>query len=332
MKILIRLLLVFFAHFASAHHKVFPNTFMEMLAYKFAPEIRLHEHEEFPFTSVESYLEHVGLGVFRHGRFDVLLKPGQVNAVRLEQLYFEYKSKLEPAMRKTDEDGFIGDLCFFLPSDRSVISPYARDPVCYAYPRYVDEDNVIDISYIFFHPFNGEVFSHHPCLSRFYDKLGAGAHSGDFEHITVRTNLSGTRILGIFYAAHGPLEGKWYEYKNDNIYSSFGYKVKDNTHPLTWCALNTHGNHNHPGIIDRALPIPLTKVLQKLGIFADITSDHGEHVDCRKILKVIHSKDDRSFPWLKFRGRFGVRPVRALFGVKGPDGPAFKDWWPKEPS
>ena len=156
-----------FLNAANTVSQTLPNNFLAMLADRFAPEIRLHEREEYPFTSVESYLEQVGLGIFRHGRFDIILKPGKVSIGRLNELYFDHKSRLEPAMRKTNE-GFIGDLCFFLPSDRQLTLQGQVEPVCYAYPRYVPELKVIDISYIFFHPFNGEVYSHHACLSWIY--------------------------------------------------------------------------------------------------------------------------------------------------------------------
>jgi hypothetical protein len=270
-----------------------------------------------------------------NGKEVVLIPPGQVTIAKLESLTVVTKGKKEPVMRKLGHENDLSNVMLYIPKEnyQDIAQSKGALPVCYAFPHYIDNNvaNDIEISYSFFNPYNGTVSSNIPGLSTIFATLGVGHHEGDWEHITVRLDNTGSRIMGIHYATHGSTEGKWYFNENRDLKSDKGYKIRaDNKQPVTWSTLETHGNHNQPGTIRREPPIKLKALVKTFGVLVERTSDQGRHIDCRANLQVFDPvKPDKDHPWLKFRGRWGGKPPNPK-GDIGPDGPAFKDWWLKE--
>jgi hypothetical protein len=308
-----------------------PN-FLVGLAKKYAPQLREHEKEKFPLANANWFLKKAGLMQVKDGKEIVLIQPGQVTIEKLKNLNISVNGKNEPVMRKSGTEGDIETLKLYIPKDnyKDVTSSKGANPACYAYPRYVDQGQAIEISYIFFNPYNGTVGSNIPLVTPLLDSLGVGHHEGDWEHITVRLDKLGSNILGVFYATHGAAEGKWYKTASSDLKSENGYKIR-NGRLITWSALDTHGNHNRSGNIHREPPSAFKAIIKTLGLLVEKTSDNGRQYDCRNILQVFSPDNpSKNHPWLDFRGRWGGKPPKLKADVRGPDGPAFKDWWRKE--
>lgn len=303
------------------------------LAKKFAPEIREHHREHYFLGSVEWFLKHAGLMLMDGKDSIVLIPPGQVTIKKLDMLYVGKDGKQESVMQKTGDEGVLDDLLLYIPEDKymTATDEMECEPKAYTYARFIDDGEYIDISYIFFSSYNGSAGSNFVLIKKGIDAFGIGHHQGDFEHITVRVNTYDETIEGIFFSAHSRAEGHWYFHHNEDYKSFHGYKLSPLGQPIAWCAKDTHGMYNRPGIIKRCPPIPGRNFIKSLGILVDKTSNQGAHTDCRDRLEIFDPKDPKkSHPWLRFRGYWGKRPEK-LLAKKGPCGPIFKEWWTKEP-
>lgn len=307
--------------------------FLVELAKKYAPLLRQHPDEKFPLANADWFLQNAGLMQVKDGKEVELIPPGKVTIDKLKNLTIDVKGKKEPVMRKTGTEGDIDTLKLFIPKNNysNVQKGAGAKPVCYAFPRFVDEGKAIEIAYMFFNAYNGTVGSNIPLVTPVLDTLGVGHHEGDWEHISVRLDPTGQKIAGIFYATHGSTEGKWHRSPNTNLTSSDGYKLKDGQ-PVTWSTLDTHGNHNYAGTIKREPPSAFKAIIKTLGLLVEKTSDKGKQYDCRQMLEIFTPDDpSKNHPWLDFRGRWGGKVKdKSMADERGPDGPAFKDWWRKE--
>jgi hypothetical protein len=185
-------------------------------------------------------------------------------------------------------------------------------------------DHTIDLQYFFFYAYNGNVI----------DKLStAGAHEGDWEHITVRLSdqvLQPTweittdheYLIGIFYARHGK-EGRWYmDEKLDGSSIDNGYRLLENSnHPIVYSAKGGHASYTHPQAPQkRYVPFGV-----RLRFLDDHTDDSGQWWDTWKNCVIL----DPALPelkWMHFVGQWGNKASTWL-DVDGPYGPLMKHYY-----
>jgi hypothetical protein len=172
--------------------------------------------------------------------------------------------------------------------------------ICYAHIQPVPRQKNWDIIYLFFYPYNSSI-----------SKVGKFEHEGDWEHIRVRVDADGTKILKVFFAAHDK-EGKWYRHKSLDPVKGFS---KLGNHPIVYSALHSHASYPRAGKQNRR----------------DLPDDHTERGrgpwntwlrvgDVGDRLHPLNGQD-----WLRYSGRWGEI---GLWGfTTGPFGPAFKNWW-----
>ncbi len=308
--------------------------YLDHLAKKYAPELREHEGEKFPLANARWIWERSGI-VFNG---ETLVKPGDIPNTDLDRITVNVDGRNEPIMRRDESQRTIKGLALVIPEKfyKSREDGVAADPVCYAYARRGKDDDFIDISYIFFNPYNGTASSGIFGVTTILDKLGVGHHEGDIEHITVRLDSSGNTIKGVHYARHGHTEGSWYTKPAARITDDKGYKLNRRNQIVTWSALDTHGNSNRAGSLKRKPPIGFFGDLVKMiGVLVEKTSSDGRHYDCRKILDVLPAEIpviDKEHEWMNFRGVWGrPKPPKAKKGSGGPTGVLDKDWWDEEP-
>jgi hypothetical protein len=94
----------------------------------------------------------------------------------------------------------------------------------------------VSIQYWFFFPFNGNTA----------DMFNAGAHEGDWEHITVVVEPVSELVIALYFAAHSH-EAYWL----DPTQVTFSNK----THPHVYSALHTHASYESVGRKRRRLPV-----------------------------------------------------------------------------
>jgi Vacuolar protein sorting-associated protein 62 len=130
---------------------------------------------------------------------------------------------------------------FYLQPDESVYNGSMEGAPYYVRIRKVDKaehdnDDVVEIQYWFFYPYNGAVM-----------KL-FGAHEGDWEHVKVRVDVSSRRILKIYFAAHGSAEGRWVSASTKTPYpdrDTYMLRTDEqgNDRPVVFSAWHTHASY-----------------------------------------------------------------------------------------
>jgi hypothetical protein len=307
--------------------------FLANLAHKYAPQLRQHEREPYPLANVEWFIKNAGLSLNENGREKILIPPGQVTLEKLAAMNIQINGRQEPVLRTAKNQRDNNALRLFIPKDKyhSIAHSKNAAPVCYAYPRYIDNGDAIDITYFFFFPYNGTARSNVTFIEPILEGLGIGHHEGDFEHVTVRIDKTGAFIKGMYFAAHGASEGKWHLARGHGATDKRGYKI-ENSRPLVFTALETHGSHNHAGTIFREPPGAFKDIVKFFGILVEETSNRGNHYDCRTMLEVFSPDNpSKNHPWLLFRGRFGGKAPKPQADDYGPESPLFSDYWFKQP-
>lgn len=305
--------------------------FLESLSFFYAPEVREHEEEKIPLANAQWIVDHSGISFNNQ----LLVTIGKINFEIANLLEISLFGQKESVFRKNRNESTLPWLSLHIPSrfQHSFDGSKRALPKCYAHARRSQNSKTIDISYIFFYPYNGAIQSNSLIFTKIFNRLGTGKHEGDIEHITVRLDEFGEKILGVFYASHGPTEGKWYTHQGE-LEDKYGYKINDQGQLITWTALYTHGNHNRAGVIKRKAPIPFKNIIGGLGILVDKTSDYGTHYNCRELLEILPDENPapKSHYWMNFRGTWGLFNQKdAKRGFVAPFGLLDKDWWNEEP-
>ncbi|MCP4539740.1 MAG: Vps62-related protein, partial [Chloroflexi bacterium] len=158
--------------------------------------------------------------------------------------------------------------------------------------------------YCFFYPFNGSIA-----------KAIEVTHEGDWEHVKVEVDKTGTKIHRIYFAAHGG--GKWV---SKATASRKGFECVQSTHPVVYSARDSHASYPAKGKQARGL----------------LPADHtgtGKTLDCWKgprfTLLGNKSAPPAGQDWLRFSGFWGHlgSGLPVVVPDRGPMGPAYKTWW-----
>jgi hypothetical protein len=262
----------------------------------FAPEIRLDHRERYLPSSVEWYLDRVQMRYDHpHCPDHQILDRGEVTAGSLIDQRHSTTNLIcsHTSTEESSADPPASDFFLQIPNGRGEqATRRGSDPeewTCYAHV-YPVPGGGYDVQYWIFYPYNGKV-----------RKLG-GAHEGDWEHVTVRVDDSGTSIDRVYLSAHEG--GRWYD-------PSCLLETQDGR-PIVYSALDSHAAYRGPG----SPPPEAEQIL-------DRTSDGGEVLDCsRSWVNVGELEAPRSgAEWLRYNGRWGE--IGEVFS--GPRGPAFHD-------
>lgn len=203
------------------------------------------------------------------------------------------------------------------PDDDSVRGGSAGGAKMYAHIRKspgVPQD-WIDIQYWFFYAYNGKIGGPLPLPF-------AGAHEGDWEHITVR--LSNWRagvaaeVEAVFFAAHGHREGTWLVKRSDEPKGGH-YALVDGTHPVVFSAWHSHASYENSGIHWR----------ENTGYFAQDFASGGYDWGPAGVaeLVAVDADLDAGIPpaaWLAYGGHWGSSGPGA---EASPQGPSHQDPW-----
>lgn len=212
-----------------------------LLTQTFAPKVYLHPDELFFPMHTKPYIEKSSL---RLGKKNIIIPEGDLDERRL----LEHGS-YEHIVHHDDKKGELDSV------------------KCYAFPRFTQDRQAVDISYWLFYPFNGAP----EILGRPYNpESGIGAHFGDWEHITVRLTADAEHIIGIHYAAHGKDEGTWQWGQVNNPEKAYmkgdakhmrysGYVLDAQTfQPIAFSSKFTHAMYNRAGTIQREITYGLS--------------------------------------------------------------------------
>jgi len=264
----------------------------------FAPQVRLDRRERHKPSSVPWYLDRVQMR-FHHSLCPdhQILDRGSVTVSSLirqshptNDFLCSHGSTTVPSAGPPASDFFLQ-----IPNGRNEQRTRrgsgADDWTCYAHV-YPLAQGGYDVQYWFFYPYNGKV------------RGLAGAHEGDWEHMTVRVDSGGTRVDRIYLSAHEG--GTWY------VPSCL--RQTSDGRPIVYSALDSHATYRGPG----SPPPEASQIL-------DRTSDGGDVLDCStswvnvgELAAPLNGAD-----WVRYNGRWGE--LGELFS--GPRGPAFQDSW-----
>lgn len=202
------------------------------------PVFHLHPEDHFMPTTVEEFMLHSELqqlqspsaGCTAASQWVTLLQRKQVNSAALAAAQQRFKGR--GAMRLALSDAA---RCGF-PKDRI-------DDV----PLYVNTKEVLnssgdvealELNYMTFYAYNGH-----------YNVFGmaVGAHTGDWEHVTVRLDANTGRTLGMYYHAHRNHDGVWLPVE------AMPRDTKGSGRPAAFVAFHGHGCYPSPGRHLRAL-------------------------------------------------------------------------------
>jgi len=273
---------------------------------RFAPLVRFHPEEAYFPSSVEWFLKRVRLtheSSPMHAKRPVVITPvlakGEIDSV-----------KLVSQSVGNDYSGGVSKGTFFLdiPGDsehtRTCLGHLASAK-CYVHVQPASSGRW-HLAYLFFYPFNGAIA---------IDKKIT--HEGDWEHIKVEVDKSGSNIIRVFFSAHAG--GKWHVRYSTAHGNTDGFRCTENTHPIVYSARHSHASYPKSGEQHRPTAI--------------LPDDYcGNGIEWRTWGALEHLGDKADPPvgqeWLKFNGRWGEHRG-SIYGdiVEGPTGPAFKKWW-----
>jgi len=243
---------------------------MENLVKKFAPIVYLHPNEQYFPCAIGNFLPYTEM-INSDGT--IVAKRGEINTENLVKFSQETK------------DPYLSVDKTFWPGQKDVENvPF--------YVRTVEHEEYIDISYIFLYAYNSGYF-----LGPIY--LG-GEHEADIEHLTVRVvkteDPDTSRILKIYYSAHGSPEGVWINASDIEM---------ENGHPVGYIAKGSHAMYPKQGTWYRIMGFANDKTVKGMRW-------QGEPV-------IINDVD-----WKNYQGCFGgPKPGNVSSLVR-------KTWWYKE--
>src|SRR3990170_2169110 len=285
------------------------DAFEATLIERFAPFVRLHSDDEFRPSSAGWYLERVQMRFHHEGCSDhqVLDRPNITLATITTQAH---NTGCNDTGVPQYSDPRTSPSNFFLqiPNDGQEQTVRHGDPDANQWPAYAHARqaagglDAYDIQYWFFYPYNGPM-------------SGAGEHEADWEHVTVRVDLTGNTIQEMYFSAHYG-EGRWYP--ADQLIYKGG-------RPVVYSARNSHASYPKAQTWVRPFPKPDDQTadggpewdtLQPFNMSAKVTNlGELEHP--------LFDHDDNPFTWLRYSGRWGE--IGVFFS--GPHGPAFQGSW-----
>lgn len=285
---------------------------LDELAIRYAPIFQFQHQETYLPSSVEWYIHQVELQ-YNQSR---VVPAGSLDP----QLIADWQPSTGPNL--TPEQKKMG-LALKIP-DRNQDMIRAGDistAPCYAHAHYIDQGRGIEINYVLFFPFNGQVFTKSKLINRFFFHSGVGFHEGDFEHITVRLNSNGSKILGIYYSAHS----------NEETWLTRNFPTTPENRLVSYVALNTHAMYPYSGVIHRKVLTPewlykYFNIRRSWTPLIDITDGKGLALDCRQQMTLIHPEHPENHPWTSYYGRWGSKSSE-YYSSRGPGTFTQSDWF-----
>lgn len=212
------------------------------LAQKSAPLLKFHPDDASSLASADWYIPRCSLEVLKQdGSKETLATLGTLTPEKLAELLKKYKDNipgeffLNPGAGK--EPNHINTL-----RGPGYIKGVSDQHIYYNIVEI--SDTYVKISYWFFCPYQGNI-DIIPGVNIVLNKLKAGSHEGDWEHIDVRWDKINNSwvIRDVFFARHGQAKGDLVK-KNDVQFVNDQMKSdKMGTHPVVYVALNSHGTY-----------------------------------------------------------------------------------------
>jgi hypothetical protein len=279
---------------------------LNRLTRRFAPLVRFHPEEGFFPSSVPWFLKRVALWhvsspmhAKRPSTITPVLAKGKVDSVSLVDQRVG-----------NDRSGGSSKGLFYLdiPDDSErarTCMGYLPTAKCYVHVQPASSGKW-HLAYLFFYPFNGAIA---------IDKKIT--HEGDWEHIKIEVDTTGSNIVRVFFSAHAG--GQWQTRYSTSQGNTDGFRCSGGTHPIVYSARHSHASYPKSGRQSRPTVI--------------LPDDHcGSGIEWRtwEALEILGDKANppAGQEWLKFNGHWGEYRG-SIYGeiVEGPTGPAFKKWW-----
>jgi hypothetical protein len=277
---------------------------------KFAPKVYLHPADKSHPDSVENYFRtvclKVGNTVLERSVTPDVLQRCNADNYTLESLSGDYPT----AANNYDTGAPI------VPTGQPSVG-MSTAPV---YVKTFRRPQSLDIKYIFFYPFQSfqtfriGVMSGLSTRKRTFEWARFGRHGGDWEHLTVRLDPTGQRMLGAFYSQHKHCV--WVAQP----------PLVDGTHPAVWAAMNSHACYPAQDVFDTGdvLPGPIFPPISWLkAVDTTVLADDLVTYDAspRRFTRVewtpyaapgqlvMLDRNVQADKWLSFRGYWGPAPL-----------------------
>lgn len=277
-------------------------SWLDGLAKKLAPDIRLHPKESYLPCSPEWLLPKVTMYFARdEGPPIVCVAKPLLTAESLVNQTYDGQHSWDAS--PTGDPDPVTNFYLTIPSSNDRAGNLESARLYYHFRELPNGE--YDIVYCVFYAYNGPL--------TYSSGLWGGAHEGDWEHVTVRIGLD-QKIVAVDRAAHGN-EGRWYTQQalKPNVPEAGKYCLGTSGQVIVYSAKDSHASYPAPGTQVRAWSLP-----------DDVTADGGKVLVGRDRLTFL---DDASAPlWLKYTGRWGA------FGIiaNGPATPTHQKWWKDE--
>lgn len=273
---------------------------------RFAPKIYLHPYDKNHPDSVENYFKTVYLMSGENVPLATTVTADILQDYNEASNYLRFADDRFP----TAADDFATGAAI-----QATQQPHIGETTAPVYVKTFTYTTHIDLKYIFFYPLNGfqvfrvgilHIFA---TKKRNFEWARFARHEGDWEHVTVRLDASGQKLLGVFYGQHG--DSVWVE----------DPPLVDDTHPVVMSALNSHASYptsetftldtilNPPGLS----PIGWLKAADTTSIDALVTYDPPQplysvvqwvpYANANQLIILDNNPDAEK--WLSFKGRWG---------------------------
>ena len=285
---------------------------LQELAIQYAPIFQLQHQETFLPSSVEWYINRVELQYKKSS----VVPAGSLHP----QLLAHWQPSMGQNLTNTEK---ADHLALKIPDQHrdEIRAGDLSSASCYTHPHYIDQGRGIEINYVIFFPFNGQAFTKSSLINRIFYHYGVGFHEGDFEHITIRLNAEGSKILGVYYSAHS----------DEETWLTKDFPVTPENRLISYVALNTHAMYPYSGIIHRRVLTPewfykYFHIRKSWTPLIDITDNKGPILDCRQQMTLIESERSENHPWTEFLGRWGSRSSE-YYSSTGPGTFTHSSWF-----
>jgi hypothetical protein len=325
--------------FVDNDHDTLDDAYEDQLMDKFAPLLKLSDCEDDYPASVDWYLDRTTLGWGpdehdEHTQFSpVNTRANLISAAHTRILLVLPIHFFSGAMnqRMVGQDAF-SETDYYLEVDYndpntstyrgqrdSSVLDTSTNPATGKWPVYAHvrptpgtgHGGMIDISYWFFYPHNGDLGTGH-CGTG-----GGGEHEGDWEHITVRVAADGSSIHGVYFAVHSG--GHW---RGPGDFTSLWNTTTTGRHgPVVWTANHSHADYWDNGGDDENHTAD--------SLYPDWTDGKGVQWETWHNLRNMGEKwyPRAGMEWIQYTGKWGELDEGGAAHPHGPTGPALKGNW-----